>query len=39
MTFIASEKMLDRAFEYIGYDGTVEAYEDYQKGLDGVATE
>ena len=31
--------MLDKTFEYIGYDGTVEAYEDYQKGLDGVATE
>ena len=37
MTFLASEKMLNRAFEYIGYQGTVESYEDYEKGLDGVA--
>ena len=37
MTFLASEKMLNRAFEYIGYDGCVEVYEDYQKGLDDVA--
>lgn len=31
--------MLDRVFEYIAYDGTVASYDDYQKGLDGVATE
>jgi hypothetical protein len=37
MTFLASEKMLNRAFEYVGYEGTVEAYEDYHKGLDGIA--
>lgn len=30
MTFIASEDSLDRAFEYIGYAGTVNVYEDYQ---------
>ena len=39
MTFIASEATLNRAFEYIGYEGTVSAYEDYQKGLDGVASD
>ena len=39
MTFLASEKMLNRAFEYVGYEGTVEAYEDYHKGLDGIAGE
>ena len=39
MTFLASEAMLDKAFEYIGYEGTVSAYEDYQKGLDSAATE
>lgn len=37
MTFLASEKMLNRAFEYVGYEGTVESYEDYQKGLDDIA--
>lgn len=30
MTFIASEATLNTAFEYIGYDGTVKLYEDYQ---------
>lgn len=39
MTFIASEASLNRAFEYIGYEGTVNAYEDYQSGLDGIASE
>lgn len=39
MTFIASEKTLNEAFEYIGYKGTVEAYEDYQAGLDGIASD
>ena len=39
MTFLASEKMMDRAFEYIAYDGTVRAYEDYQEGLDGIASD
>lgn len=39
MIFIASEATLNRAFDYIGYDGTVASYEDYQAGLDGVATE
>lgn len=39
MTFIASEATLNRAFEYIGYEGTVAAYEDYQQGLDGIASD
>lgn len=39
MTFIASEKTLNEAFEYIGYKGTVGAYEDYQAGLDGIASD
>jgi len=39
MTFIASESTLNGAFEYIGYDGTVSAYEDYQAGLDGIASD
>jgi hypothetical protein len=39
MTFIASEHTLNQAFEYIGYEGTVNAYEDYQQGLDGIASE
>lgn len=39
MTFIVSEASLNRAFEYIGYEGTVNAYEDYQSGLDGIASE
>ena len=39
MTFITSEKELNRTFEYIGFDGTVDAYTDYQAGLDGVASE
>jgi len=39
MTFLASEKMLNTAFEYVGYEGTVEAYEDYHEGLDGIAGE
>ena len=30
---------MNEAFEYIGYKGTVEAYEDYQAGLDGIASE
>jgi len=39
MNFIASEESLNRAFEYIGYEGTVSAYEDYQQGLDGIASD
>ena len=39
MTFIASEGTLNKAFEYIGYDGTVKVYEDYQAGLDGIASD
>ena len=39
MTFIASEATLNRAFEYMGYEGTVNAYEDYQQGLDGIASQ
>lgn len=39
MTFLASGKMMNLIFEYIAYEGTVSAYEDYQKGLDGVATD
>ena len=31
--------MLNAAFEYVGYEGTVEAYEDYHEGLDGIAGE
>ena len=39
MVFISSEGSLNRATDYIGYEGTVNAYEDYQKGLDGAASE
>ena len=39
MTFLASEKMMDRVFDYIAYDGTVASYEDYQEGLDGIAND
>ncbi len=39
MTFITSEKELDKTFTYIGFEGTVNTYEDYQTGLDGIATE
>jgi len=39
MTLLASEKTLDAVFEYIAYQGTVSAYEDFRKGLDGIATE
>lgn len=39
MTFISSEGTLNRATDYIGYEGTVNAYEDYQKGLDGAASD
>ena len=39
MNFIASVESLNRAFEYIGYVGTVSAYEDYQQGLDGIASD
>ena len=39
MTFIASEGSLNKAFEYIGFEGTVKTYEDYQEGLDGIASD
>lgn len=39
MTFIAAESMLDNIFKYIGYEGTVSAYEDYHQGLDGAASD
>jgi hypothetical protein len=39
MTLIGSEKTLNEAFDYTGYEGTVSTYEDYQQGLDGIASE
>lgn len=38
MTFIASEKTLNEAFEYIGNPATVNVYEDYHEGLDGASS-
>jgi hypothetical protein len=38
MTFIASEKTLNEAFEYIGNPATVSVYEDYHEGLDGASS-
>ena len=31
--------MMEKIFDYTSFDGTVAIYEDYQKGLDGVASE
>ena len=39
MTFLEAEAMMEKIFDYTSFDGTVAIYEDYQKGLDGVATE
>jgi len=39
MTFLASSEAINKAVQFISYDGATEMSSDQEKGLDGIITE